>query len=185
VGLSNEVVLTVALGALALYFTVLVVRVLQILVLFRRMKDTAVLTWTTPRPWIQSPLFALALGLLAAGLTIMLATLGRPFHHVYSQAVMALYFLFLAPVVRRIPLGVYRDGVWADSGFLPWAKVARLAFRETPEIVLVLLRRGGGAFRLPVPPGEYGAVRKLLDEKMRAHVLEVDTPILGLSGAGH
>ena len=178
---SNDVVLTVALAVLAVYFTVLVVRMLSILLLFRRMKDTAVLTWTTPRPWIQSPHFAVSLGLLAAGLSVLLATLGRPFHHVYSQGVMALYFLLLAPVAGRIPLGVYRDGVWADGGFLPWAKVARLAFRETPEIVLVLLRRGGGAFRLPVPPGEYGAVRKLLDEKMRAHVLEVDTPILGLS----
>ena len=177
-GVSNDAIVTVALFALAIYFSVLVVRMLSLLLLFRRVKSTALLTWTLPRP--QFPAFAVMLGLVAAGLAVTLATLGRPFHHVYSQGIMALYFLLIVPVARRIPLGVYRDGVWADGGFLPWSHVARMAFRETPEIVLVLLRRGGGAFRLPVPPEEYGAVRKLLEEKSRAHVLNVDTPILGL-----
>jgi hypothetical protein len=56
-----------------------------------------------------------------------------------------------------------------------------VAFRETPEVVLVLLpRRGRGSYRLPVPPGEYGAVRKLLAEKSRAGDLHLDPAILGL-----
>ena len=108
-GISNDVAITVALGALALYFTVLVVRMLGVLLLFRRMKDTAVLTWSTPRPWMQSPLFALVLGLVSAGLSVMLATLERPFHHVYSQGVMAIYFLLIVPLSRRIPVGVYQS----------------------------------------------------------------------------
>jgi hypothetical protein len=53
--------------------------------------------------------------------------------------------------------------------------ITRLAFRETPDIVLLLLRKGGGAFRLRVPPAEYGTVRKLLEEKIRAHVLEPES----------
>lgn len=178
-GFWNDVALTVVLAALSVYFSVLVVHTLSALLLFRRMRNTALVTWHVPRP--PSSLFTIVLGVVAAGLAVLNAHMGRPFHHVYSQGIMAVYFLLVAPFLQRIPMGVYRDGVWADSGFLPWGRVARLAFRETPDIVLVLLRRGGGAFRLPVPPGEYGAVRKLVEEKIRAHVLEVDTPILGLS----
>jgi hypothetical protein len=56
-----------------------------------------------------------------------------------------------------------------------------MAFRESPVIELILLPRGGsGSFRLPVPPDEYGAVRKLLEEKIREHVVNVETGILGL-----
>ena len=36
------------------------------------------------------------------------------------------------------------------------------------------------AFRLPVPPEEYGAVRKVLEEKIRARVVNMEAGILGL-----
>jgi hypothetical protein len=109
--------------------------------------------------------------------------LQRPLTHVLSQAVMALYFLLMVPLLTRIRPGLYRDGVWADDGFLPYASIGRLAFFETPEIVLVLLPKGRlrGVFRLFVPPQEYAAVRKLLEEQIRARVLRVEEGILGLA----
>jgi len=57
-----------------------------------------------------------------------------------------------------------------------------MAFRETPEIVLLLIPRGRPARtrQMWVPPGEYGAVRKLLEDKLRAGALNVDAGILGL-----
>ena len=59
--------------------------------------------------------------------------------------------------------------------------IARIAFRETPEIVLILLPRGrSGSFRLPVPPAEYGAVRRVLEDKIRARVVNIEAGILGL-----
>ena len=83
--------------------------------------------------------------------------------------------------VFQFDVGRAEDGVWADAGFLSWAQIGRMAFRETPEIVLILLPRTGTAsFRLPVPPGEYGAVRKALEEKVRARELNVEAGILGL-----
>jgi hypothetical protein len=107
--------------------------------------------------------------------------MGRPVHHVVSLGLMALYFVLMVPLASRIRLGFYRDGVWADAGFLPYERIRRMAFRESPVIELILLPRGGsGSFRLPVPPGEYGAVRKLLEEKIRAQVVTVETGILGL-----
>jgi hypothetical protein len=179
---ANETILTWGFAGLAVYFTVLLVRGLLGYRRFRRVRPTAVLTWpATPPPHYA---FLLGLGFLSAGLTFLNASLGRPFHHVYSQAVMAAYFMGMVPLSRKIHLGLYRDGVWADTGFLPYASIARMAFRETPDLVLILLPRGRSApFRLPVPAEDYGAVRKLLDEKVRAHVLNVEQGILGLGPA--
>ena len=132
-----------------------------------------------PRPAYFSLL--LLLGVVSAMVAALNAFMQRPVHHVIPQGVMSLYFILMVPLSARIHLGLYRDGVWADAGFLPWGQIGRMAFFETPEIVLVLLPRTGSAsFRLPVPPAEYAAVRKTLEEKARAHVLNVEAGILGL-----
>ena len=147
--------------------------------LFLKVRPTALLTWPVRRP-THFP-FLLALGVVAAALAVINSTMHRPFHHVYSQGVMAVYFVVMVPLSARIQLGLYRDGVWADAGFLPYEKIARMAFREAPEIVLIMVPRGrSGAFRLPVPSSEYGAVRKILEEKIRARVVNVEKAILGL-----
>jgi hypothetical protein len=147
--------------------------------LFLKVRPTAILTWPVRRP-AHFP-FLLALGAVAAALAVINSTMNRPFHHVYSQGVMAVYFMVMVPLSARIQLGLYRDGVWADAGFLPYEKIARMAFREAPEIVLVMVPRGrSGAFRLPVPSSEYGAVRKILEDKIRARVVNPEKAILGL-----
>ena len=146
---------------------------------FRRVRPTALLTWPAPRPAHFRLL--LLLGVVSAGLAVLNGYLRRPVPPRLPQGVMSLYFILMVPLSGRIHLGLYRDGVWADAGFLPWTQIGRMAFRETPEIVLILLPRTGSAsFRLPVPPAEYGAVRKILEEKVRAHVLNVEAGILGL-----
>ncbi len=177
---SNDTILTLGLLGLAIYFSVLVARGIAAYLRFRKVRTTALLTWPGPRP-PHFP-FLLTLGAISAGLAVLNGYMERPFHHVYSQGVMALYFILMVPLLARIPFGFYQDGIWADAGFLPYGQIARLAFRETPEIVLILLPRGGRApsFRLPVPPGEYGAVRKVLEEKIRDHVVQTESGILGL-----
>jgi hypothetical protein len=158
---------------------VLIARGLNGYLLFLKVRPTALLTWPVRRP-AQLP-FLLALGVIAAALAIINGTMNRPFHHVYSQGVMAVYFMVMVPLSARIQLGLYRDGVWADAGFLPYDKIGRMAFREAPDIVLILVPRGrSGPFRLPVPSSEYGAVRKILEEKIRARVVNVEKAILGL-----
>jgi hypothetical protein len=177
--ISNETILTLGLLGLAVYFSVLMVRGIAGYLRFRRIRPTAVLTWPVPRP-AHLP-FLLGLGVVSAGLAVLNGYLERPFHHVYSQGVMALYFILMVPLSARIHLGFYQEGIWADAGFLPYAQIGRVAFRETPEIVLILLPRGGaGSFRLPVPRAEYGAARKVLEEKIRAHVVNMESSILGL-----
>jgi hypothetical protein len=176
---SNETVLSVVLLGLGIYFSVLLIRGLRGYLLFRKVRPTALITWPVPRSG-QLP-FLLVLGVVAAGVTALNAYLERPLHHVLSQALMAAYFILMVPLCQRIRLGFYDEGVWADTGFLPYANIARIAFRETPEIVLILLPRGrSGSFRLPVPPEDYGAVRKVLEEKIRSRVVNIEAGILGL-----
>lgn len=144
-----------------------------------RLGPTARHTWPARRPAFYP--FLLFLGVLSAVLTVVAVAGGRPFVHVYSQGVMALYFLFMAPLLTRIRHGLYEGGVWADAGFLPYGEIGRMAFREGREIVLVLLPRNRSRpFRLRVPPAEYGAVQKVLDEKVRSHELKTDQGLLGL-----
>jgi hypothetical protein len=176
---SNETVLTFVLASLGVYFSVLLGRGLAGYLRFRRVRATALITWPAPRP--AHFRFLVLLGVLSAAVAALNGFMQRPFHHVLSQGVMSLYFILMVPLSARIRLGLYRDGVWADAGFLSWAEIGRMAFRETPEIVLLLLPRGGSpSFRLPVPPAEYGAVRKTLEEKVRTRVLNVEAGILGL-----
>ncbi len=146
---------------------------------YRRVAPTALATWPPPRP-AQFPWLVL-LGAMGAATAVINAWMQRPVHHVVGLLLMTVYFLGLVPLARRIRLGLYRDGVWAHRGFLRWEEVARIAFVESPEIVLLLQpRHRGASFKLPVPGEEYGRVRKLLEEKARAGVLHLDPVILGI-----
>jgi hypothetical protein len=177
--LPSDRLLTIILLALAIYFSVLVARALAAYLKFRRLASTALVSWAPTRPRYLS--WLIALGVVSFAVAVLNGTLKRPFHHVYSQGVMAAYFIVMVPLVARIRPGLYRDGVWADRGFLSWQRIARIAFVETPEIVLVMVPRGrSGPMRLSVPPGEYGTVRKLLEEKIRSRQLTMEKAILGL-----
>lgn len=178
--LPSDTLLTLILLALAIYFSVLVARALAAYLRFRRLAPTALVSWPPRRPRYLSLL--VALGVVSFAVAVLNGTLNRPFHHVYSQGVMAAYFILMVPLVARIRPGLYRDGVWAEGDFLPWGRIGRIAFVETPEIVLVMVPRGGRSspLRLLVPPGEYGAVRKLLEEKIRSRQLTMEKAILGL-----
>jgi hypothetical protein len=175
----QQQVISLGLLCLGLYFAVQLVRGLAGYLRYRRVAPTALATWPPPPP-AQLP-WLVALGVVGAATAVFNAWTQRPLHHVIGLALMALYFLGLVPLARRIRLGLYRDGVWAHRGFLRWEDVARLAFVETPQVVLLLQpRRGGASYKLPVPGEEYGRVRKILEEKARAGLLQLEPAILGL-----
>jgi hypothetical protein len=171
------------LVGLGLYFAVQLGRGVAGYLRYRRVAPTALVTWPAPVPARLPWLFLLGVtGAATAGVN---AWMHRPAHHVAGLALMAAYFLGLVPLARRIRLGLYRDGVWAHRGFLPWGEVARIAFVEAPEIVLLLTPRQSAApFKLPVPAAEYGTVRKVLEQKARAGALQLEPAILGLSSGG-
>jgi hypothetical protein len=176
---TQQQALTLILLAFAVYFSVLVANALRFWLRARSLRAQAMLIWEPARPRHQ--VLQIALGVLCLGVAALNSAMGRPFHHVYSQGVMAAYFIVVAPLVARIPNGLFQSGVWGDAGFVPYEKIARMAFLEIPEIALVVVPRGRrGTVRLRVPPEEYGAVRKIIEEKTRAHQVNVEQAILGL-----
>ncbi len=175
----NETIVTLSLVAVAAYFSVLIVRGLAGYARFLRVRARALVTWPGQRPANFSLL--ILLGAIAAVSALLNTYLNHPFHKVYSQISIALYFIGILPLLARIPMGFYGDGIWAEGGFVPYNRIRRLAFREGPDLVLLLLPWGGGtALKLRVPPAEYGAVRKVLGDKIRAHVVNLEGSILGL-----
>ena len=88
----------------------------------------------------------------------------------------------MVPLSARIRLGLYRDGVWADAGFLPYgAHRAHGLPREAGDRAHpAAARRGARRSACPCRREEYGAVRKVLEEKIRERVVNVEAGILGL-----
>jgi hypothetical protein len=176
---TQQTIVSLGLLGLGVYFTVQLVRGLLGYRSYLLVQPTAVAIWPAPRQNLTR--WLVALGILGGVLALLNAWLQRPPHHVYGLAVMSAYFVVMVPLATRIRLGLYRDGIWADAGFIRWEDIARVAFVETPEVVLLLLPRSGRrSFRLPVPSGEYGTVRKLLADRSRTGDLHLDPAILGL-----
>jgi hypothetical protein len=173
----NETVLTLSLVGVAIYFFLLTLRDLRKYMRFRRLRRTAIVTWKrTPagfRPLVM--MGAINVLLVAVGV------LNQRFRNVFGPLSIALYSMWVLPLLARIQVGFYGDGIWAEDGFVPYDRIRRLAFREGPDLVLLLLPRGrSGAFRLHVPPAEYGAVRRILGDKIRSQVMKLEGGILGL-----
>src|SRR5262245_24584606 len=164
---------------LGLYFAVQLARGIRGYLRYRRVAKTALLTWPAPAP-AQLP-WTLMLGVVAAAVAAANAMTHRPATHVAALTLMAAYFLGLVPLAQRIRFGLYQDGVWAHRGFLPWPQVARIAFIEAPELVLLLTARHKVVpFKLPVPAAESAAVRESLEKKPRAGRLRLAPAILGI-----
>ena len=175
----HETLVTIALVGVAIYFSVQIVRGAWRYFRFHRLRETAIVTWPGPRP-AHFP-WQLALGFLAAVVGVLNIYLDYPFHKVYSQLTIAIYFIAVLPLLTRIRWGLYGEGIWGEHGFLPYSRIRRFSFHEGAELVLLLLPRDSqGAVRLHIPAGEYGAVRRVLGDKIRSHVLNLEGSILGL-----
>ncbi len=43
---------------------------------------------------------------------------------------MFVYYAYAVPLEPRIRRGFYADGIWADSGFMPYDQIGGLSWRE-------------------------------------------------------
>jgi hypothetical protein len=166
-------VLPVVLLGLGCGFLVANLRALVNFWRFRRRRASALLTWPGRRP----PFYGLVLGLgVVLGLLVLfkLVVQRRPLGHVFGETMMFLYYAYAVPLSTRIARGFYRDGIWADSGFVPYGQIGGLSWREEREGVrLILIDRVRRLARsLLVPERYYGAARRLLRDQIAAHVIE-------------
>lgn len=148
---------------------------------FLRRRSSALLTWRGPRPRYYGLQLALGvvLGLLLSYHIINLMRSapqfrGRFVPQLFGIGMMFVYYGYLVPLSRRIGRGFYADGIWSESGFVPYWKIGAVSWREGEEIALVIVSRLRNlARRLIVPGIHYGAARRLLREKIAAHDIQL------------
>jgi hypothetical protein len=148
---------------------------------FFRRRSSAVLTWRGPQPRYYGLQLALGvvLGLLLAYDIIIVMRIapqlrGRFAPQVFGIGMMFVYYGYLVPLSRRIGLGFYADGIWSETGFVPYWRIGAVSWREGEEIALVIVSRLRNlARRLVVPGAHYGAARRLLREKIAAHDIQL------------
>ena len=175
------------LSALLLFlgagFLVANVRVAWSFIRARRLQPTALLTWKGSRPPFYSllMLIGVVLGLLVA---FKLVVQGRSPLQVFGEGMMFLYYACAIPLSLRIARGFYQDGIWIDSGFVPYSKIGGLTWREGDQVTLVVVDRIRCLARsLVVPQEYYSEARRLLhDHAVRALTLDHVEPFLVLVG---
>jgi hypothetical protein len=144
---------------------------LDLLRYWRRRRD-ALLTWPGRRPpYYGLILFiGVTLGLL---LIVKVLFLQRSPAQLFGEGMMFLYYAYAVPLSRRIGRGFYADGIWAENGFMPYHQIGGIAWREGEQVTLLLVSRLKQMARpLVVPTPYYGAVRRLLRDKIAAHDIQ-------------
>ena len=151
-------------------FLIANLRLLYQFIRFFRLRSQAVLTWPGRKP----PNYLLLLGLgatLSVLIAYKLAVLRWHPEAVFPECMMLLYFGYLVPASPKIGRGFYEDGIWADGGFVPYASIGGITWREGEHhLTLVLLDRFRDFGRLlTVPQRYYGEARRVLRDKIAAH----------------
>lgn len=168
--------------ALGVGFLIANVRVFADVVRFRRRRREAVLIWPGPPP----PYYGLVLFLgVTLGLLLMVKVLFLPysFKSLFGEAMMFVYFGYAVPLSRGIRRGFYGDGVWAENGFIPYHQIGGIAWRDGEPMVLLLISRFKEMARpLLVPNAYYGAVRRVLRDKIVEHDIMFSGDTLDLGG---
>jgi hypothetical protein len=146
---------------------------------YYRRKRSALLTWRLPRPrfyWFNIALAVLLALLLGYKLLIQRRDLADGF----GEAMMLLYYGYAFPMTTRIARGFYQDGVWAETGFMPWGQISAVSWREDPSLTLVLVSHLRSiARRLEVPGPLYGQARRLLRDRIKAQDIHISGLDLG------
>jgi hypothetical protein len=167
-------VLPPVLFAFGVGFLLANIKVIVDLIRFHRRKTSALLIWQNPKPrWYG---FSLALGpVLGLLLAFKLFVQRRPPEQLFGETMMFVYYGYALPLSTRIARGFYRDGVWSDTGFLRWAQISAVSWKEEgAAVTLVLISRLRSiARRLEVPANLYGEARRVLRDKIKAHEIHI------------
>jgi len=164
------------------------------LVRWRRRRRTALVTWPAPKP----PLYAmsLAIGVILGVLVLLkayLALAGDPplgewfrrfGRNAFGELMMFVYFGYMLPLSTRINRGLYADGIWTDTRFMPYDHVGGVSWRTgEPPALIIISRLKSTARRLSVPAFALAEVRRVLRDKISAHAIAIDAgPGLHLGG---
>ena len=167
----------VALGAGFLFADA---RLILEYVTFIRRRRGAILVWPGKKPPYYG--LVLAMGVVLGVLVFCKIIVLR--RQAFGEGMMFLYYGYLVPLNLRIGRGFYEDGIWADTGFIPYNEVGGISWRETEhDVTLVVISRLRNlARRLSVPLDHYAAARRLLHDKIAKHDIHFTGTGLDLGG---
>jgi len=153
-------------------FLVANIKVAAELVRYHRAKRSALLIWAGPKPRYYA--FSLWLGVILGLLMVAEILLKRPPYSLFGEGMMFVYYICLFPLASRIARGFYQDGVWSDSGFMPWAKISAVSWKDEGAVTLILISHDNNvARRLEVPGPQYGEARRVLRDRIKAHDIQI------------
>jgi hypothetical protein len=165
---------------------------------YQRRKRSALLTWQGPKPRTYG--FSLALGVtLGLLIAVKVFMLKWPPEQLFGETMMFLYYGYAFPLSTRISRGFYDEGVWSDSGFMRWAQISALSWKEQDPaaappsgaaarvqnhgVTLILISHFRNIARhLEVPGHLYGQVRRLLRDRIKARDIQIGGTGLDLGG---
>jgi hypothetical protein len=177
-----EQALRVTFAGLAVVFSIWIVVTLLRWSQYRKISGSVVLSWAPRRPWYYS--FCLGIGFFMVFLTGLSAfVLHRPPLVVVAQALMAVFYTAVFPLIFKMRIGFYNDGIWSERGFVPYRSIRWLGWKSTPDITLALRAEGrlGQKYAFLKVPGDfYGRARRILAESIEKHNLSLETSVLGL-----
>jgi hypothetical protein len=166
--------LQASLIALGVLFLIVNLRVAREILRWWRRRGDALLVWKAAPP----PYYALNLAIgvmLGVLLFVTVFLVPRPAGSVFGEAMMFLYYGYLLPLSTRISRGLYGDGVWTDSGFMPYGDIGGLGWKPGTAATLVVATRFRAVARtLTVPGTRLGEVRRVLREKIGEHAIALD-----------
>ena len=141
-----------------------------------RLRRSAVLVWPGPKP----PYYGLMLGIgVMLGLLVLFKAIVqlRPPSQLFGELMMFVYYGYMLPLSTRIARGMYADGVWTDTGFIPYRQIGGISWREEGDrtVLVVISRLKMLARRLEVPGRFLGEVRRVLRDKISSHMIEMDS----------
>ena len=181
VALLPQILLVLGLG-----FLIANLRVGLELVRWGRRRSSALITWPARKP----PFYGLSLAIgMMLGLLILLkaylalrqsADLSQWFNvfgrNAFGELMMFVYFGYMMPLSTRITRGLYEEGIWTDTGFMPYAQIGGIKWREgEPPTLLMISRLKVLARSLEVPTRFLGEVRRVLRDKISSHAIEMDS----------
>jgi hypothetical protein len=142
------------------------------LVVYRRRRRSALLTWQAAKP----PYYGFSLGLgvvLGLLLAFKLFIQGRPPSQLFGETMMFVYYGYALPLRTRIARGFYGDGIWSDTGFMRWGQISAVSWKEEPVTLVLVSHFKNIGRRLAVPGHLYGQARRLLRDKVKEHAIHI------------
>ena len=155
---------------IGIFFLIVNLRLLFQFIRFMRIRSSALLTWPGRTPRFYR--FFAVMGLVLSGVIVYkLAVLKFHPRDVFGESMMLVYYSYVPLTLKKIGRGFYEDGIWGESGFVPYSQIGGLTWREGSEqVTLVLMfRMRNFASRLVVPHHYYAAARRLLRDKIATH----------------